>query len=186
MHSDKVRELVLVKLAEGLPAVTPAFGSALAEAGAICFEEQNHSNGVELKVNGTFAATYKVYWQKVTAQMLRCWNDYEVTTEHAAYGVAFLLILDLTEYTVIERRRKGDGFDYWLGKGKNEDELPFQKKARLEVSGIRRGNHSRVWARVRQKLEQVKPSDSLGLPAYIVVVEFSTPLSKVVKKDEKR
>ena len=35
---------------------------------------------------------------------------------------------------------------------------------------------------VRQKLEQVKPSDSLGLPAYIVVVEFSTPLSKVVKK----
>lgn len=180
------RRLVLTNLAEGLPGVTPAFGAVLAEAGAICFESQNHPNGVKLRVNGTFTAIYKVYWQEVTDQMLRCWNDYEVTTEHAAYGVAFLLICDLTEYTVIERRRKGDGFDYWLGKEEGEDELPFQKKARLEVSGIRRGNRSRVRARVRQKLEQVKPSDSIGLPAYIVVVEFSTPLSKVVKKDEKR
>jgi len=182
MDFCETRKLVLTKLAEGLPAVTPAFGAALAEAGAVCFEEQNHPNGVELKVDGAFTAKYTVYWQEVTAQMLRCWNDYEVTTEHAAYGVACLLILDLTGYTVIERRRKGDGFDFWLGEEKSESELPFQKKARLEVSGIRRGNHSRVQERVRQKLEQVKPSDSLGLPAYVVVVEFSTPLSKVVKK----
>ena len=185
MGTGEVRELILTQLVEGLPAVTPAFGAALAEAGAICFEEQNHPNGVELNVDGAFTATYKVYWQKVTDQMLRCWNDYEVTTEHAAYGIAFLLICDLTEYTVIERARKGTGFDFWLGKGGNEGELPLQK-ARMEVSGIRRGNHSRVQARVRQKLEQVKPSDSLDLPAYIIVVEFSIPLSKVVKKDEKR
>jgi len=143
MDTSDVRELILTQLAEGLPAVTPAFGAALAEAGAICFEKQNHPNGVELNVDGAFTAKYKVYWQKVTDQMmLRCWNDYEVTTEHAAYGVAFLLICDLTEYTVIERRRKGDGFDYWLGEGKSEEKLPFQKKARLEVSGIRRGNYS--------------------------------------------
>ncbi len=181
MGTGEVRELILTQLVEGLPAVTPAFGAALAEAGAICFEEQNHPNGVELNVDGAFTATYKVYWQEVTDQMLRCWNDYEVTTEHAAYGVAFLLICDLTEYTVIERARKGTGFDFWLGKEGDEGELPLQK-ARMEVSGIRRGNHSLLQARVRQKLEQVKPSDSLGLPAYIVVVEFSTPLSKVVKK----
>jgi len=44
MNSDKACELVLMKLAEGLPAVTPAFGAALAEAGAIC-------NGAKVRLN---------------------------------------------------------------------------------------------------------------------------------------
>ena len=183
MDSGKARELALTKLAEGLPGITPAYGSALAEAGAICFEDQNHPEGVELKVDGAFTAKYKVYWQEVTDQMLRCWNDPEDTTEHAAYGVAFLLMRDLTEYTVISRSLKGTGFDYWLAKEEHEDEPPsFQNKARLEVSGIRSGDISRVQARVRQKLEQVKPSDSLLFPTYIVVVEFGVPLSQVVIK----
>jgi hypothetical protein len=171
-----------MKLAEGLPAVTPAFGTALAEAGAICFEDGNHSQGVELKVDGTFTAKYSVYWQEVTDQMRRCWNDLEVTTEFAAYGIAFLLIRDLTEYTVIRRSRKGTGFDFWLGTEEGEDDLHLENKARMEVSGIRKGDETLVKARVNQKLEQVKLSDRLGLPVFVVVVEFSQPLSQVVKK----
>jgi len=179
MNSGK---LVLTELAKGLPGVTPAFGDALAEAGAICFDSQNHSVGVELKVNGTFEARYQVFWQQVTDQMLRCWNDAEYTTEQGAYGVAFLLVLDLTEYTVIEKARKGSGFDYWLGRGEDSRRLPFQNVARLEVSGIRSGDDSLVRARVSEKLRQVAPSDITKLPAYILVVEFGSPLSKVVKK----
>jgi hypothetical protein len=171
-----------MKLAEGLPAVTPAFGATLAEAGAVCFVDQDHSNGVELKIDGTFTAKYKVYWQEVTDQMRRCWNDPEVTTEHAAYGVSFLLIRNLTEYTVIHRSRKGTGFDFWLGKEKGEEDLRLETKARLEVSGIRKGDDNLIKARMVQKLDQIKLSDSLGLPAYVVVVEFSKPLSQVVKK----
>jgi len=64
----------------------------------------------------------------------------------------------------------------------NEGKLLFQDKARLEVSGIRKGGSSRLGARVTQKLNQVTPSDGLLLPAYIVVVEFGTPKSQVVKK----
>lgn len=182
MELSKVCKIALTKLAEGLPGITPPFGAALAEAGAVCFEDQNHTNGVELKVDGAFMAKYNVYWQEVTDQMLSCWNDHQVTTEHAAYGVAFLLICDLTEYTIIRRSRKGSGFDYWLGREEDKDGLPFHDKARLEVSGIRSGNYDVIGARVRQKLDQVKPSDGLALPAYIVVVEFSAPLSQVVKK----
>ena len=104
------------------------------------------------------------------------------TTEHAAYGVAFLLIRDLTDHTIIRISRKGTGFDYWIGREESEDGLPFQDKARLEVSGIRRGNSADVNARLRQKLSQVKPSDHLGIPAYIVIVEFGIPSSKVVRK----
>ncbi len=105
-----------------------------------------------------------------------------MTTEFAAYGIAFLLIRDLTEYTVILRSRKGTGFDFWLGKEEGEDDLHLEDKARMEVSGIRKGDESLVKARVNQKLEQVKLSDRLGLPAFVVVVEFSQPLSQVVKK----
>jgi hypothetical protein len=52
---------------------------------------------------------------------------------------------------------------------------------RLEVSGIRKGDDSRIKARIKQKLEQVSPTDGT-LPAYIVVAEFSNPLAFIVKK----
>jgi hypothetical protein len=115
---------------------------------------------------------------------MRCsWNDKEEATEFGACAIAILVILDLTDYTVISRAAKGGGFDYWLGKEENDEELPsYQNKARLEVSGILRGNDSDIQSRVRKKLKQVEPSDDTTLPAYIVVVEFSKPLSLVVKK----
>jgi len=40
-----------------------------------------------------------------------------------------------------------------------DEELPFQNRVRLEVSGIRSGDSSRVKARVKQKKEQTNPSD---------------------------
>ena len=117
----------------------------------------------------------------ITDQMLHCYNNSKYTTEQAAYGIAFLIIQELTDYTVIERSRRGTGFDYWLGKKGDNNELPFQNAVRLEVSGIRKGDDSRIKARIKQKLEQVSPTDGT-LPAYIVVVEFSNPLAFIVKK----
>jgi hypothetical protein len=176
----EVKSLRLTELSQGLPAVTPAFGATLAEACAICLEEQKHPQGVELQVEGEFTTGFGLYWQEVTDQILRCWNDPEYTTEQAAYGIAFLLIQSLTDYTVIERSRKGTGFDYWLGSD-TTDELPFQNRVRLEVSGIRQGDQSRIRARVKQKIDQTKPSDG-SFPAYIIVVEFSHPKSYISQK----
>jgi hypothetical protein len=48
-----------------------------------------------------------------------------------AVGVAVLLSKQLTGFTVIQRSRKGTGFDYWLG---DEDELPLQNKGRAATS----------------------------------------------------
>ena len=92
-----------------------------------------------------------------------------------------MIIQELTDYTVIERSRRGTGFDYWLGKKGDNSEIPFQNAVRLEVSGIRKGDDSRIKARIKQKLEQVSPTDGT-LPVYIVVVEFSNPLAFIVKK----
>jgi hypothetical protein len=126
-----------------------------------------------------------LYWKRlqVTEQMISCYNDQQSATELGAYGVAFLLVLNLTDCTIIKRSRRGTGFDYWLGKEQDNAELPFQNKERLEVSGIRSGDNSHVKARVKEKLKQVQPSHATASPALIVVVEFSTPLSQMVRSE---
>ncbi|MGF2035309.1 MAG: hypothetical protein RMZ43_008345 [Nostoc sp. CmiVER01] len=86
------------------------------------------------------------------------------------------------DYIVIkERSRKGTGFDYWLGSEDEAGELPFQNKVRLEVSGLRKADDSRVRARIKQKIEQTNRNDS-KFPAYIIIVEFSRSLSFIVEK----
>jgi hypothetical protein len=112
--------------------------------------------------------------------MRRCWNDQQEATEYGAVGIAVLLLKRFHRYSAIERSFKGTGFDYWLGEN---DDLLFQKKARLEVSGIIRGNASQVENRVVSKLKQTDVSDG-QLPAYVAVVEFGNPLAKVVRKKE--
>jgi hypothetical protein len=159
-------------------ACAEAFGTACAEAGSVCFEEQGHRCGVALKVGGSYATSHRVYWAGVHEQARPCWSDLQVAVEHGAYGIAFLLIRELTDFTVIERARKGPGFDYWLG----HDDGMFQRKARLEVSGIQNGSEGEVNYRAKQKLKQTEPSDNQGFPAYIIVVEFNQPISKVVIK----
>jgi hypothetical protein len=173
----------LSSLASGFHAVTKSFGETLAEAGAVCFDDQGHKPGAYLLVQGNqlagFCLKYALQWPDVTVRMRLCHNDHEVATEWGAMGIAILLVGKLTGYTSFERSRKGTGFDYWVGEG--SDHL-FQKKARLEISGIRSGNSSTVKSRVSQKVQQTKQSDKVGKPAYIVVVEFSNPLADMVLK----
>src|SRR5438105_9337121 len=100
--------------------------------------------------------------------MRRYWNDLEEATEQGAYGLAILLVRALIGYTVIERACKGTGFDWWLG----NDDNSLQRMARLEVSGILQGEAWRVRSRVAAKVVQTERSNSSGLAAYVVVVEF--------------
>lgn len=172
--------LTLPQLAQGMPGITPSFGNCLAEAASICLEDQKHSSGVLLNVNGDFKQIFNIIWGITTEQIRRCWADLEVTTEHGAYGIAALLVVALTDMTIVERSRKGTGFDFWLGH-KDMKEPLFQNKSRLEVSGIRNGDESEIKARLRQKINQTKRSDGV-LPAYVVVVEFGNPQSRVIKR----
>jgi hypothetical protein len=110
------------------------------------------------------------------ADARRTHNDLPAAAEQGAYGIAFLLAEQLTEFKVIERSRKGTGFDYWLGTG---GEL-FQKAARMEVSGIV-NDQDAVQARVEAKLKQTARKTS-RLPAFVAVVEFGKPLSIFKKR----
>src|SRR5205814_143215 len=82
----------------------------------VCLDHQAHMSAVPLVVDGAFTATFALSWSEgVTEAKRRFWNDLEEATQQGAYAVAILLIRALTGYTVIERSRKGTGFDCWLG-----------------------------------------------------------------------
>src|SRR6185503_6534967 len=97
------RELRLESLQQGMPAITAAFGEMLAEAAAVCFENQKHETGVTMNVESDPVCHFRVFWPPVTEQMLACYNDMGDTVEHAAYGVAILLLKDLVGKVAIER-----------------------------------------------------------------------------------
>ena len=145
----------------------------------MCLESQGHQQGKDLQVQGDFSNTYSLHWPPVTEQMLRCLNDSEVATEHGAMGIAVLLVKSLVGFSVLERSRKGTGFDYWLGE---DEDAPFQNKARLEISGIRKGDDAAVKNLVNKKKRQTNRSDGTGLPAYTVIVEFSQPVTDMRRK----
>jgi hypothetical protein len=163
--------LDLRMLAEGMPGLTRACGTSLAEAAAVCLEHRQHKTGVTLHLSGMRTGQYPIHWLPVD-EARRCYNDLQEATERGAYGVAILIVHNLTRKVVIERSRKGLGFDYWLGD--EDDDALFSGKARLEVSGILSGSHSEAQSRVRQKKEQIEPSDHLA-PGYVLVIEFGTP-----------
>jgi hypothetical protein len=170
----------LDKLEEGMPGISPKVGAFLAEAATVCFTAENHSSGVIMHVDGDFNRQCRVVWNSIPdEQVLRSWGDAEVATEHGAYATAALMISELTSYTVFERSRKGTGFDYWLAPRGTEQPL-FQEKARLEVSGIRKGDTSKITARTTEKLGQTERSR--GLPVVVAVVEFSAPRSRVLNR----
>ena len=98
-----------------------------------------------------------------------------------AAGLAILVILAFTEYTVLRRMDIDEktGMDYWLSKSADVRDLTenfLQGDARLEVAGRRSASTKTVVNLLRDKLDRSKKSDATGKLAFVVVVEFSTPV----------
>ena len=174
--------LDLNELKAGIPAITPVWGSALAEAASVCLETQGHRQGVRLIVTGLIVKDVALSWPATSDQTFRTWADLQEATQFGATAIAVLLAKKEIGYTVIERAVKGTGIDYWLGY--ETDGPPFQSKARLEVSGILNARESYgsvesgIAKRVGEKIKQSQTSAG-SLPAYIIVVEFGRPIAEV-------
>jgi len=175
---QKNRSLDLGRLAAGMPpGVTPAMGRFAAEAASVLFEHNGHITGVGMEVSERRTSSYAVTWPTLHTDAQRAHADLPAAAEQGAYGIAFLLAEQFTEFKIIERSRKKTGFDYYLGSG---DVYPFQHAARMEVSGIV-NDPARLPSRVNRKLIQTDRSAG-ALPAYVVVVEFSQPKSVFKKR----
>jgi hypothetical protein len=174
-----------INIFKDIPAnlLTPSVMNSFAEASVVCLDNQGHKSGVTFEVFGHINENIILSWEtEVTPKIKDAWNDLQDATEDGASYLAILIIYHFTSYKVIKRSAKRTGFDYWLGE-KEDEQYPFQNKARLEISGILQENKKNpINRRVDVKLIQTKQSDNLKLPAYIVIVEFSKPQSQVAKK----
>jgi hypothetical protein len=155
------------------PALSEAFCRMIAEACAICLEEQTHMPGVVMEIQGLMDAETCVHWKSLSLGIADTYADAEVATEHGAIAIALLTVRVATDYNVVRRSMKGTGFDYWLSRA---GAPPYRHDARLEISGLRAAGVRRLQARIRQKARQTDRSEGV-LPAFIAVVEFSHPLS---------
>ncbi len=151
------------------------YADFLHQAASVCFDHNHHETGKEMFVEGKYDTSFFLIWRSLDPQYFPSWKDMQEATEYGAYGIAILLAISLTDYQCIERSAKGTGFDYWLG---FEADL-FQRSARLEVSGILAGNQVDINSRVLKKRRQLIGADNGRLPAYIIIVEFSTPKSNI-------
>lgn len=91
-------------------------------------------NGTILHLDGNRKGSIPLYWEDYFDETIdRSWKEINYCTDHAAVCMSCVLAIHETEFTIVERSCKGDGFDYWLGY--KEDHL-FNHAARLEISGI--------------------------------------------------
>ena len=162
----------------GLPGISSAWCATIAEACIVSLSRHNHTSGVELNLIADKEKKFSLSWKdSLTEQLDRTWKDQEEATEYGAVCLGVQIALKMTDYTVIERSAKTTGFDYWLGTA-TDDQLLFEKKARLEVSGIFNGDVSKIKSRYKIKIKQTKQSESTGLPAFVAIVGFSKPMAK--------
>lgn len=152
--------------------------SYIYDSARACLDHNQLSNLSTMRVIGTFRRSFRVDWTPTNDTDARSYADFQEAVEQGAYGIAFLLMIGLTEHTIIERSVKGTGFDFWLGDKRDKG---VQRMARLEVSGIL-ANPDRLSSRTAQKKRQTKRSDNAMMPAYVVIVEFSQPQSRVAKR----
>ena len=184
MVDANAKSLVLEDLKRGYPGLDKDTGGSHRIAAMVCLDSQNHESGVhcELKSLKETMSMLRLSWNEaVTQQMKNTWYDRREATEMGAAGLAILVILSRTNYTVLRRMDQDEdtGMDYWLSTRPTADEFTenfLLKNARLEVAGRRPASTNTIEKLVRDKLSRSRKSDDTGTLAYVVVVEFSKPV----------
>ena len=173
--------LDLERIRDGFPGITATAGGYLLEAAVLCLNRRHHSNGVALKITGSFEKEVALKWDlRIDSQLDRTWKDQNVATEHGALCLAALLVPFLTEYVVFSQASPGEGVDYYLiKKSRANSEIDiFHYDAKLEVSGLFQGTVSDVNRRFILKIIQTDKSPGENCPVFICIVEFGTPQSR--------
>ena len=170
-------DITLDDLCQGIVGLTPSVGSFYAEAASVCLDDQGHSSPAPMEVfveESHSTETTTINWRAPDDGVKRNWNDPQEATEYGACAIAALVMCKPKGLKMV-RATKGTGIDYWLTRGPL-----MQRSARLEVSGILRGERPSVRTRVKQKLSQSKKSAG-KLPVTVFVVEFSQPQSWIAE-----
>jgi hypothetical protein len=82
---------LMQQLSKGMPGLEKAIGTVFANTAAVCLENQSHSPGVLIYVDGTFSSNEGLTWTPVTSQLRDSYKDLQEATEWGASGVAIAL-----------------------------------------------------------------------------------------------
>src|SRR6266436_5364874 len=151
------KQISLSKFANGTGRLSPEYCAFVAAACASKFRQYGHPKPAELLIEGSYNETIRLVWEEPDPRTEGSLG--EKATEFAGEFIGIVLSAKLTEFNVIERSWIGTGFDFWLGKKK--DPL-FQRKARLETSGLDHGGNSEIDARCKRKKVQVDNGSHSG------------------------
>jgi hypothetical protein len=153
------------------------------ENSIVALEHNNHTSGCVLKVGGDHTEDIELQWSTKISKS--GYKEEKKFIEKSAEAISFFLCRRFTDFNVIEEAIIGTGFDYWLGydaEHKLYDPSNFMT-ARLEISGINFETPTNtVESRVKVKTKQTAATDGMLLPAYISVIEHSTPKAHFCKK----
>ena len=178
--------LNLESLFSELPVMTEWYAGECYSALLVCLEYNDHKSGTEADLrdlNETIVRLKLVWTKPIEDNDRRNWGGPSNAAERAGEGIAWLIIHEFTDYTVIKRSLKKTGVDFWLGYKEDVEKLVFQDKARMEAKGRTELKYdSQIQQVVKKAREQMEQSDSTKLPAYIVVAEFSRPVIYLVEK----
>lgn len=174
--------LNLNSLHEDIPVISYDAMGFYVENCVVCLEHQGHQNNTDLSIDHqgkSYIAT--ISWTMVINDSVRrAYQDLNRATDFGAVTIALLLVRELTDYTTVEQSAIGTTVDYYLSRKTDEPTLIFNHAARLEVSGILQENESNtIQRRIQEKKRRLIPDTRL--PTFIVIVEFSTPQSKIVE-----
>lgn len=174
--------LDLQEITRGYCGLTEIGGAHMLEGCIAVLWLHDHKNYVEMALLGDSSKKYKLKYpeEKKTQQLLNSWRDKKRAIEKGAECIGILLALKLTSYEVVEQAVAYEGVDYWIGTSNSG--ILFQRKARLELSGIFEGSSADQETRFNIKIRQTDQSDNSGLPAYVCITEFSKPVSKFMQK----
>ncbi len=179
-------QLNLESLFSELPVMTEWYAGECYSALLVCLEHNHHKSGTETDLRDltkTMERLELVWTKPIEDNDRRNWGGPSNAAERAGEGMAWLIIHEFTDYTVIKRSLKKTGVDFWLGYKEDVEKLVFQDKARMEAKGRTELKYdSQIQRVVTKALEQTEQSDNTKLPAYIVVTEFSRPVIYLVEK----
>lgn len=169
-------QINLENLKNGLSTLTSAEGAFLLETALFCLKSNSHNSGISVKPVVGNGEEFTITWlNELDRRAVYSYKDKVEVVEYGATGVAILFALKQTGYNTVERSVRGGGFDYWIGDYYDDNDPPFTKSIRLEISGLFKEPISQIKARFSQKKKQISRSDSIGTPKIVFVIEFSQP-----------
>lgn len=185
-----VKRIDLQSLATNVPAPTPFATGYHMESCMMCMDKAGHRSGVALPVDFEGVSdTAIILWPgSVTATMVRTYVDENKRVDYGACALALLIVAQFTDFVAIRQSATGTRIDYYLAPAvATDDDLIFNGAALLEVSGIQAAAGSntvdrRIQLRRNRLLRRPTPAPGAppDPPTYICVVEFGSPVAKVV------